>query len=105
MLLYAAEAWFGYLSKHQKDRIEAVQQMASKIICPTAELTPIEHLVNASKLRLLKLIEEERTHLLHSALPPKKSERFRNIKTNYITEKCNTEKRMNSFFPSTARLK
>ena len=33
-LTYAAEAWYGYLSKTQKDRLEKVQRIALKYILP-----------------------------------------------------------------------
>jgi len=113
-LTYAAEAWYGYLSKTQKDRLERVQRIALKYILPNIayddalvklKLSSLETFIDTKSIKLLKNIENSgRDHKLYQRLPWKQTEQNNRVTRSsgkFNIELCRTEKRRNSFFPKT----
>jgi len=78
VLTYAAPAWYNYLSKFQKDRIERIQKLAIKLILPNEEYTTglitlciptVDEFIKKLQLRIFKEAKSNKDHPLHARIP------------------------------------
>ena len=109
-LTYAAEAWHGYLSSTQKDRLERVQRTALKYILPdmaydTARvqlnLPSIESFIHHLSIKLFKnIVNSGGDHRLHKRLPMKCFERAteRRVTVTSLTLNCAAQNNTKSHF-------
>jgi hypothetical protein len=114
VLTYACEAWYHFLSNTQKEKLEKVQKIALKYIEPeftnyeealkNCAVPSIGEFVTGQCISLFKKVSKNKNHKLHNCLPAKRTRLVRNCTSEYVTERCRTEKRKNSFFPAVAAL-
>jgi len=75
-LLYAASAYWGFLSAHSRSCLEAFLRRAIKFGYYPSTGSDISALVNKSDLTLFNSILDNSTHVLHHLLPPKKNVKY-----------------------------
>ena len=107
VICYAAPSWFSFLSINNRDKLEHIQQTATRIIYPGECYTNRLMLLRIPRLTtfMFNLSQEyfnkirgNSLHPLHSRITFNNSRRSTRANQHFRTEKCRTTKRAHSVF-------
>ena len=75
-LLYASPSWWGFVSQHDKNRLQSFLNRSLKFDYCKPKTSTLENQIKTAERRLFKSITADEQHILYGFLPPKQCHRY-----------------------------